>query len=153
MRVLVVAVALCAVVFGASPVSARHGMAPSRQRLRVFVTVEPSKDGWTDINSDRADSAKDIAKHLGSVTRKWVLLATEEASAHIVLHVVERHMEEAGELHVVTVRLVVGDYETTVYGRAGTGWADAARNLVVQVDTWADENRDRILAKRAATTP
>lgn len=149
MRGLVVALALCAVMVGAAPLTA----GTPRPRVPVFVKVDGSApDGWMDVNSGRQDSVKDLARLLSSDARKWISLAANEASARVVLSVVERHMEEDGELHVVTVRMMVGDVETTVYGRAGTGWGDASRKLVLQLDTWANEHRDQILAARATST-
>lgn len=149
-RLMAAACVAAACLLGTSEASAQRRMPP---KIPVFVKVATNPDGWTDLNKDRSDSVKDIARHLASDSRKWVRLADTEAAAEVVVIVLERHMEEDDDLHVVTGRVVVKDVEMPASGRSGSSWGEASRNLALQLDTWVGENRERIVAKRATPTP
>ena len=134
---LCLTLALAAPVMGANP-----------PRIPVAVRVPAPADGWTDLSPDRADTKKDIEAHLATDSRKYVRRAAETEAARIVLEVMERHMEDDGGTHVITVMVRVGDYAREAVGRSDSTWFNAALNLVRQVDAWANENRDRIMATR-----
>lgn len=120
----------------------------AQTRIQVIVRGEVGKDGWADPNSGLAASARDLSKHVASTSRKSIGPATSETSAHVLVDIVERHMEDAGEIHVVTVRVKVGEYEQPITGRSDSNWRDAALSVAKQIDAWANANRERILAPR-----
>jgi hypothetical protein len=120
----------------------------AQTRIQVVVRGDAGRDGWIDPNSGLAASARDLSKHVASTSRRWIGPATSETSAHVLVDILERHMEDAGELHVVTARVKVGDYEQPVTGRSDSNWRDAALSVAKQIDTWANANRERILAPR-----
>ena len=120
----------------------------AQARIQVIVRGEAGKDGWADPSSGLAASARDLSKHVASTSRKWIGPATSDTSAHVRVEIVERHMEDAGEVHVVTARGTVGDYQQPFAGRSDSNWRDAALNIAKQIDAWAHANRERILATR-----
>lgn len=142
---------VCAALVLAGPGLSDSALLAQKRTPMVSVHVRTSgataADGFTDLNQDHADSASDIAKLLASPRRKGVQMAASEAQAHVILEVVERHMEDAGETHVITARVRVGDVSRSIVGRSDSNWRDAAFNVVKQLEAWVSDNRSRILAK------
>jgi hypothetical protein len=120
-------------------------VAPADERVGVFVKGAGAAGGFTDPNSERADSAKDILRHLSADTRKWVRPAASESDGAIVLEVLSRQKEF--RTLVLTVRMRVGDYETELRGSTDSGggaWRNAALKIAKDVDRWAGENRTKL---------
>lgn len=144
---------VCAALVLAGPGLADSSSTLTAQKRTPIVSVHvrtssaTASDGFTDPNQEHTDSANDIGKLLASSRRKGVQLAASEGQAHVILEVVERHMEDAGETHVITVRVRVGDVSRSIVARSDSNWRDAAFNVVKQVEAWVSDNRQRILAK------
>lgn len=118
-------------------------------RIPVFVRGAAAKDGWTDPSGERADSAKDLARHISAADRKWIQLAGTEPEARVVIEVVGRRKEF--RTLVLDVRVTAGDYTTEMSTSSDVSlgsWRDCALKVAKKIDQWANANRERILAAR-----
>lgn len=114
-------------------------------RVPVYVKSAGAVDGWTDPSGDRADSARDLRRHVAADTRKAIRAVDTEADGAVVLEVLERRREF--RTLVLVVRVTAGDYTTTLTSTSDVSlgsWRDCARKIAVQLDTWVAANRARL---------
>ena len=147
------------IVAEAAPVAALRAK-PRDGRIPVFVRGGGSSSGFTDPSKDRGDSVKDLQKNIRD--SKVLVLAESSDDAFIVLDVLHRETKKENNgwtaisgtpqnKSYVTVRLRAGDFETELTGESGSkgmlkGYGNAASKVVDQLEDWARENRERLLA-------
>lgn len=134
----------------------------AEDRVPVFVRSVANADGFTDPSKARRDSLKDL---LNKVKDSKVLrVADSEADAVAILEVLDRQTRretnawallDGGQQNKSTllVRLIAGPYATEFEGEAKssgiyTGYKDAAKKVVRQVEDWVQANRERLTASR-----
>jgi hypothetical protein len=149
-----------AVILSAILGSTLLGLSQGANRIPVFVKAAASAGGFTDPSKERQDSVKDIVEKVrGS---KVLSVASSESEALLILEVLARgtHREVNG-LAILSgtaqnksrleVRLTAGEYSTDFAADGGssgvfTGYGKAAGSVVKQVEAWAKDNRQRLLA-------
>jgi hypothetical protein len=121
--------------------------ANAADKIPVYVRGEAAKDGWTDASGERADSARDLARHIGASGRKWIRRADTEADAAVVVEVIGRRREFRA--FVLDVRVTAGDYTTEMSSSTDAlAWRDCALKVAKKLDEWARDNRARLTAAR-----
>lgn len=132
------------------------------ERLPIFVRTFANPEGFSDPSKDRQDSLKDIQKRV--LDSKVITLANSERTAVAVIEVLDRSTRrevngwtalngQAQNKSSVIVRLTAGTYSTEFTGESGskgvaTGYGDAAKKVVRQVEAWVVANRARLTAIR-----
>lgn len=142
------------------PVPATRRPARGDGRIGVFVRGAQGNSGFTDPSKDRADSVKDLRNHI--LDSKVLFLSESPDGAAVVLDVLARETRRevngwtavsggAQNKSYVTVRVRAGEFETELTGESGSkgmlkGYGAAAGKVIDQLEKWARENRDRLLA-------
>lgn len=131
-------------------------------RVPIYVRTVATAEGFTDPSKDRQDSLKDIQKRLAD--SKVLAMAPSASAAVAVIEVLNRSTRREANgwtafngqrqnKSSVTVRLSAGTYTTEFTGESGskgvaTGYGDAAKKVVQQVEAWVIANRARLTASR-----
>jgi hypothetical protein len=129
---------------------------------RVFVTVAPTVDGFTDSDFKlRTDTAKDLQAALPA---HGVKIVTSQSASNILLEVVDRHLEDARDAGAVAmpvgksvavvptrgkikvIRAVLRTEGVTREFRAsGSGtWSTLAGLIAKDVSTWLTDNQAKL---------
>lgn len=127
--------------------------AATMPKLPVFVTSPAAVNGFTDPDQHRQDSIKDLTDKLKDAKRLRAVTTPEDAV--ILVEVLARETRRevniwgAQNKSVLLVRVTAGDYSTEMTGESGSkgvmsGYGDAAKKVVKQLDEWALANKDKL---------
>jgi hypothetical protein len=146
-------------------------LATAPDKICVFVAL-PERDGFVDAGQGLTDSRRDLIKEINS--RTTLMAVAKRQDADIVVTIIRREVTSERDGGSVTVpigpttivrptydseaRLVTameaGDFKRDVVGRFGWRsdvWQECAERVSVEVASWAEANRDRLLARRQRT--
>ena len=125
---------------------------------KIAVSVGPqTRDGFVDVDSGTLDSIKDIQDELRK--SQTFLLVEKPENAAIALFVARRRVTTGGggmavgsvmvpfDRRSIETILRVGTYEKATISESGDGgsWKGTARQVVKDLQVWADANRAKLV--------
>lgn len=131
-------------------------------RVPLFVRAAADVDGFTDPSKARRDSLADLLKRISE--SKILRPVDSEDDAVVIIEVRARETKretnawalingERQNRSSLTVQVTAGEFSTDLTGQSGskgiyTGYKDAAKSVVKQLEVWVQANRERLTASR-----